>query len=117
MPQAPQLLASLERSCSQPSVASALQSPQPESHAISHLPTKQLGPACAPPVHVLPHPPQLLGSLETSVSHPLLVSPSQSFENALHAFTPPPVPPVPAPPCEPPAPLVPVAPPAFVEPA
>src|SRR4030095_11140671 len=40
---APQLFGSLERSCSQPSLVSLLQSAQPESQAMSHFPTKQFG--------------------------------------------------------------------------
>jgi hypothetical protein len=83
-PQAPQLLASLERFVSQPSVSrSPLQSPKPAWQAPLQTPCVHVGVATLFEEQTRPQPPQLLGSVSRAISQPWWAFWSQSAKPAL----------------------------------
>ncbi len=77
-PHDPQLLALLDVLTSQPSAATALQSPKGATHANPHTLLVQFTTAFGRAGHVVPHAPQLLGLLDVLTSQPLTAAPSQS---------------------------------------
>ena len=87
LPHVLQFLASVVRSVSQPSAGSPLQSPLPPGHTVSpHTLFLHHG---VPPwvgVQVVPHLPQFWTSRETSFSHPLARSLSQSPNPVSHVI-------------------------------
>ena len=86
-PQAPQFVALVCVSISQPFIAFMSQSPRPVAQPpITHDPAVH---AAVPPAtrHMLPQRPQLADAVRTSVSQPLAASPSQSAKPSLHIPT------------------------------
>src|SRR5207249_2506366 len=69
-PQEPQLLLSLERLLSQPSLATPLQLPKPLLQISEHEPPEHTAVADGPPGQTTPQPPQLLGSLDVLTHAP-----------------------------------------------
>jgi hypothetical protein len=70
-PQAPQLLTSLAKLTSQPSVRRLpLQSPNPFAQAPTQLPVEHAGAGTWLDEHTAPHEPQLIGSVAVLTSHP-----------------------------------------------
>lgn len=69
-PHEPQFARSVRTSASQPSASTALQSPNPGSHADRHAPAAQTGTALGRAPHMFEHEPQCSGSL-ASVHEPL----------------------------------------------
>jgi len=73
----PPQCAGSEKSVSQPSAATALQSPQPDTQLNPHVPALHAGVACGAVLHALVHVPQVPGE-DRSVSQPSAACPLQS---------------------------------------
>jgi len=85
LPHAPQLVALVVRSVSQPLAALASQSPRPGVQAYPQRPDAQVGEAPATLGQAVPHVPQLVSVVRRSVSQPLAALTSQSPKPIAHA--------------------------------
>jgi hypothetical protein len=83
IPQPPQLFVVVSRFVSHPLTGLASQSPHPVVHPGVHLPARHASVPCAL-VHTVPHAPQSLTVVCTSVSQPLVGLPSQFPNPAAH---------------------------------
>jgi hypothetical protein len=84
VPQAPQFVALVRRSVSQPLVPMRSQSPEPAEQVRVHTPATQLAVLPVGAVHTVPQAPQFITLLLVRVSQPLAALPSQLAKPALH---------------------------------
>jgi len=83
-PQEPQLMADVDRSISQPSVASVSQSANGSMQVMPHVEAAQVALLCAGTGQACAQAPQFARSVRPSISQPLVVSASQLRKPALH---------------------------------